>query len=88
MQSTAPVKGSPTTVYYSEVFAGDRQKIGSAILAFNAYVQANYDNVGAGSLPSCFNDTDQSSARSNRDSRTTEARNVYKYAVIQTNWTY
>jgi hypothetical protein len=72
------------TVYYSEVFPGNYLDHLTMQNAFTAYVHGNYDKVIG--IADCLFKSDQSSARTERDSSKATERTIGR-SITQTNWT-
>jgi hypothetical protein len=77
------MRGPLTTAYFSEVFAGDRNKTGAMAVTFGDYVRANFDH--AEGVAGCLWRQEQTQAQSDLDDAKTEAKKTFSH-VTQTNW--
>jgi len=74
-----------STVYYSDVFAGDySQQLGYSV-AFTNYVHGQFSNVIG--VANCFFESDPSRARSAEDGWRSTDRGIYRQ-LVNTPWTY
>ena len=74
-----------STVYFSDIFAGDySQQLGYSV-AFTNFVHGNFPNVIG--VAGCFFGNDLSSARSDEDSMRSTRRISYRQ-LVNTQWVY
>jgi hypothetical protein len=77
--------GMHSTVYYSDVFAGDYgQQIGYSV-AFTNFVHGQFPNVIG--VASCLFELGQSQARSAEDGWRSNDRRIYRQ-LVDTRWSY
>jgi hypothetical protein len=74
-----------STVYFSDVFAGNYSNSLAYQNAFHDNVHGNYSNVIG--TASCFFEKDSHAAKAKKDNMKASERNIYEH-IIETGWSY